>query len=411
MKTIFENIQQAIAESGERLALDAKTVAHITTPYRIIEHTTDVPGVGKVDMYRVQFNNALGPYKGGIRFHPEVNIDEVKALSITMMLKCSLAGIPLGGAKGGATINPKELTAGQLESVARAWMQTMHPYLGVDQDIPAPDVNTNGQTMAWMLDEYETIYQRSEPGMITGKPLSLGGSEGRVTATSQGGVYALLETLATFPLKGDTKEVIIQGFGNVGSFAATILFDAGFTITGISDSSGAIYRATGLNPHEIVAIKEQKQSLKDWAEAHDGVSYLTNEALLIQPCDILIPAALEGVITEDNAQSIQASHILELANNPTTSKADQILKEKGIIVIPDFLANAGGVTVSYFEWVQNRQQYYWKVEKVDEELKEIMTKATRKVVARSLSHSLSLREAGIDLAVSRIAEAVTLRGK
>jgi len=353
----------------------------------------------------------LGPYKGGIRFHPEVNIDEVKALSITMMLKCSLVGIPLGGAKGGASIDAKKLSQVQLESVSRAWIQSMHTYLGVDKDIPAPDVNTNGQIMAWMLDEYEVINQRSEPGMITGKPLSLGGSEGRVTATSQGGVHVLLATLEMLPLKETTRKVIVQGFGNVGSFAATMLHDLGFSIVGISDSSGALYCEQGIDPYAILKVKENKESLENWAQDQEGIIYISNDELLIQTCDILIPAALEGVITEKNAGTIKASHILELANNPTTKEADAILKERGVVVIPDFLANAGGVSVSYFEWVQNRQQYYWKIDRVHEELKEIMTKATNRVLAYSIKNTLTLREAAIDLAISRIAEASILRGR
>ncbi len=411
MKTIFENIQESILEAGKRLSLDERIIKQITTPHKIIEDTVNVPSIGDVDIYRVQFNNVLGPYKGGIRFHPEVNIDEVKALSITMMLKCSLVGIPLGGAKGGASIDAKKLSQVQLESVSRAWIQSMHTYLGVDKDIPAPDVNTNGQIMAWMLDEYEVINQRSEPGMITGKPLSLGGSEGRVTATSQGGVHVLLATLEMLPLKETTRKVIVQGFGNVGSFAATMLHDLGFSIVGISDSSGALYCEQGIDPYAILKVKENKESLENWAQDQEGIIYISNDELLIQTCDILIPAALEGVITEKNAGTIKASHILELANNPTTKEADAILKERGVVVIPDFLANAGGVSVSYFEWVQNRQQYYWKIDRVHEELKEIMTKATNRVLAYSIKNTLTLREAAIDLAISRIAEASILRGR
>ncbi|MCA9351560.1 Glu/Leu/Phe/Val dehydrogenase [Patescibacteria group bacterium] len=411
-ESTYKNIQGAISKAGQDLGFSAATIADMTEPYNVINQTVSVDGVGNVDMYRVQYNNALGPYKGGIRFHPAVDLDEVKTLAITMMLKCSLVGIPMGGAKGGATIDPRDLSDAQIEAVARAWARTMAPYIGVDKDIPAPDVNTNGQTMSYMLDEFEKTVGRSEPGVITGKPIALGGSQGREQATSQGGVYVLEHLLTHLPDRAGDKRVIVQGFGNVGSFAALILAERGFTIVGVSDSKGGVYDPRGL---DVVAIAKEKNSnrtsLQDLFASDDEVQKVTNEELLVLDCDILIPAALEGQITVENAADIKAGLILELANNPTSSEADLILKERDVIVVPDFLANAGGVTVSYLEWVQNRQQYYWTAEEVDHKLKPIMTTASEAVYQTSINSSLTLREAGFRLAVQRIGEAVALRGR
>lgn len=410
MNNAFNDITKSITKIASQHNIPSEVITTITTPYNIIEKTVDVQGVGPVDMYRVQFNNARGPYKGGIRFHPEVDLEEVKTLAITMMLKCSLVNIPLGGAKGGATIVPAELTDTQLESVSRAWVRTMGDAIGVDKDIPAPDVNTNGQIMAWMLDEFERINKRSEPGMITGKPLTLGGSLGRESATSQGGVYALQEVLRHIPIDGGKKRVIIQGFGNVGSFAAELLHQQGFTIVGVSDSKAAVYSNDGLPIETILDGKRNKESMAEIAQKI-GIDPITNEELITRECEILIPAALGGVFTGDNAHDIQTEYILELANNPTTYEADEIFKERGITVIPDFLANAGGVTVSYFEWVQNRQQYYWTEELVDSRLKEIMVHAAEQVVEQALRDTVSLREAAYAIAIQRVADAVVLRGE
>lgn len=410
--SIYKNIQDAVADAGKKLGFSDATINNITNPYNIINESVMVPEIGtEIDMYRVQFNNALGPYKGGIRFHPDVDLDEVKTLAITMMLKCSLVGIPLGGAKGGATLNPRDYNDNQLEGVARAWARTMAPYIGVDQDIPAPDVNTNGQTMSYMLDEYEKTTGKSEPGVITGKPVDLGGSKGRTQATSQGGVYSILKVLEYNPDLAGDKKVIIQGFGNVGSYAATILADEGFTIVGISDSKGAIYIQDGLDVKTIAEKKSQGRiSLHDMFDGDDSVQKISNEELLVQNCDILIPAALENQITKDNADDIQATLIVELANNPTSTEADEILNKKDIILIPDFLANAGGVTVSYFEWVQNRQQFYWSAKEVDDKLHTFMVDATNAVYALSQKENISLRAAGFQIAVERVAKAAELRG-
>lgn len=411
-ESIYKNIQDAIRTVGKQLGFSDVTLNNITEPYNVINESVHIPELGKeIDMYRVQYNNARGPYKGGIRFHPDVDLDEVKTLAITMMLKCALVDIPLGGAKGGATLNPRDYNENQIEAVARAWARTMTPYIGVDQDIPAPDVNTNGETMSYMLDEYEKTVGRSEPGVITGKPLSLGGSLGRTEATSQGGVYVLQKVLEYMPDLAGDKKVIIQGFGNVGAHAALILADLGFSIVGISDSQGGVYDPQGLDIRTIFESKKKERTrLHEMFASNSDVEKISNEELLVKECDILIPAALENQITETNAGNINAKIILELANNPITSSADIILENNNITVIPDFLANAGGVTVSYFEWVQNRQQYYWTAKIVDERLFDIMTRATNEVYTLSQKENTSLRKAGFKISVQRIAEAVALRG-
>jgi glutamate dehydrogenase/leucine dehydrogenase len=411
-KSAYINIQNAIARAGIELGFNQATIDTITNPSTIIYESVMVPEIGKnIDMYRVQFNNVLGPYKGGIRFHYDVNLDEIKTLAITMMLKCSLIGIPLGGAKGGATFNPRDYNEKEIQAVARAWARTMVPYIGVDKDIPAPDVNTDEQIMSYILDEYEKVTGRSEPGVITGKPLDLGGSKGRTQATSQGGVYSMLKILEYNPELAGNRKVVIQGFGNVGSNAAILLASEGFSIVGISDSKGAIYSASGLDIVSIESKKSQgKISLHDMFYGDETVQKITNQDLLLCACDILIPAAMENQITIDNASEIKAQMIVELANNPTSSEADIILKERKITVIPDFLANAGGVSVSYFEWVQNRQQYYWSAKEVDDKLYTLIVEATERVYALAQKDTSTLREAGFKIAVERIAKAATLRG-
>lgn len=410
--SIYKNIQNAISEIGKSLSLSDATITNIINPYNIIDEDVQVPGIpDPLNMYRVQFNNALGPYKGGIRFHPDVDLEEVKTLAITMMLKCSLVNIPMGGAKGGVAVNPRDYDEKTVQDIARAWVRTMGDAIGVDKDIPAPDVNTNGQIMSYMLDEFEKTNGRSEPGMITGKPIDLGGSLGRESATSAGGVHVLQKILNHSKDGDQMKRVVVQGFGNVGSFAAKILYDEGFVITGISDSAGAIYNEEGFDPHKIAEDKKTtRKKLKEFFENSDSVTHMTNEELLEQSCDILIPAALESVITKENANQIQSSFILELANNPISAEADEILEGREIIVIPDILANAGGVTVSYFEWVQNRQQHYWSREDVDQKLFGLMVDATQRVFDLSQKESLSLRKAAQKIAVTRVARAVELRG-
>jgi glutamate dehydrogenase/leucine dehydrogenase len=421
--TPFENYIIRLKKAAKKLALTDSITKSLITPDRVLEKTLTVTLGGKkqkLNAYRVQFNNARGPYKGGIRFHPEADIEEVKALAAGMAIKCAVAGIPLGGGKGGVQFDPKKATRQEIEEISRAWVRAMAPYIGKDKDIPAPDVYTNGEIMAYMLDEFEKIVGRSEPGMITGKPISLGGSLGRDTATAQGGAYVLMALLKALGKKLKGMRVAVQGFGNAGSHIARILHQEGFTIVGLSDSKGGLYSAQGFDPVVVEKKKYEKQSLNQiYCEGtvcdtkrleKEKVKILTNEELLECECDILIPAALDNQIREDNASKIKAAIILELANGPTTPAADELLEKKGKIIVPDVLANAGGVTVSYFEWVQNGMNFYWTEKEVFAKLEPIMQKAFADVWNMSKKEKISLRESAFLLAVSRIAEAMTARG-
>ncbi len=409
MPNPFENYIETLKKTAEKLGLDDSMVKKMSEPNKIIEKTIDITkddgSNASFPAYRVQFNNARGPYKGGIRFHHEADIHEVKALAALMSIKCAVVGIPLGGGKGGVKVNPKELSEKEIEKVARGWARAMAEDIGVDQDIPAPDVYTNPQIMAYMLDEYEKTVGRSEPGVITGKPIALGGSQGRGTATAQGGVYVLLSLLKKLGKNANGLKVAVQGFGNAGYFAADILHKAGCTIVAVSDSRGGIYNEHGLNPEAVMSIKKETGSVT----GAEGTK-LTNEELLEVACDVLIPAALDNQITKDNAANIKASIILELANGPTTPEADSILAGQGVTLVPDVLANAGGVTVSYFEWVQNRQQFYWTEQEVLSRLQPIMENALEDVWGTAQKYNTTLREAAFISALNRIVEAMKLRG-
>ncbi|PIR92961.1 glutamate dehydrogenase [Candidatus Falkowbacteria bacterium CG10_big_fil_rev_8_21_14_0_10_43_10] len=411
MNTPFNNYLTNLEKAAKILNLSEKETAALREPNKVIEKKISVAldsGEQKeFNAYRVQFNNARGPYKGGIRFHPAADISEVKALAALMAVKCATVNIPFGGGKGGVQCNPKELSAGELEKVARAWARAMADDIGVDKDIPAPDVYTTPEIMAYILDEYEKIKGRSEPGLITGKPIDLGGSLGRGTATAQGAVYVLEELIKMLGKEQGQLTVAIQGFGNAGYFAANILHNLGYKIVAVSDSKGGIYNATGLNPVEIMKIKEEQGSVTNAA----GAQIITNEEILTCDCDILIPAALDNQIREDNTAAVKAGIILEISNGPTTPAADKILREKGVVVVPDVLANAGGVTVSYFEWVQNRMGYYWTEEEVFAKLKPIMVKAFQDIWRFAEEKKIALRDAAFILAVERIVKAMRLRGR
>lgn len=330
--------------------------------------------------YRAQHNNSVGPYKGGIRFHPGVTEDEVKALSMWMTWKCAIAGIPYGGGKGGVEVDPKSLSQTELERLSKTYAREFASEFGSRKDVPAPDVNTNGQIMAWMLSEYEKVTGRQEPGVFTGKPIELGGSLGREQATGLGGFYVLEQLVKAKKLRKQDLTIAIQGIGNVGYWFAYHADKAGYRVAAISDSSGGVFVPSGLDPKKTLECKQKSGKVsecycnkRECQMKKEGV--ITNEELLGLDVDILVPAALENVITEKNAEKIKAKYIIEMANGPVTPEADEILTKKGVVVVPDVLANAGGVSVSYFEWVQNNMGYYWEEEEVVEKLKVIMERA------------------------------------
>jgi len=349
--------------------------------------------------YRVEYNNTLGPYKGGIRYHPETEINEVKALAFWMVLKCAVAGIPMGGGKGGITVNPKELSKGELERLSRGWVQKLSDVLGPHKDVPAPDVNTTPEIMDWMSDEFEKITGDKTRATFTGKPLGKGGSEGRGPATGLGGFY-VFNSLRTQLNLGEKCKIAVQGFGNVGLNAAQILKEHGHTIIAISDSKGGIYNAKGLDLDKLIEHKKATGFLSDFFESTN----LTNAELLETECDVLVPAAFENQITKDNASKVQAKVILELANGPVTPEADEILFKKGIQIIPDILANGGGVTVSYFEWDQNLKNEHWSEKQVFDKLLPLMNDAAQKVFQKAKESNTDLRRGAFILAFERIQE-------
>ncbi len=365
--------------------------------------------------YRVNFNNTRGPAKGGIRFHPGVTQDEVELLAFLMTYKCAVLNLPFGGGKGGITVNPKGLSKFELERLSRGYINGIADFIGPDIDIPAPDVYTNQMIMGWMMDQYSTINRRIVPGVITGKPISMGGSLGRETATAMGAFFCTETIIPKLKKYKKKPTVAIQGFGNAGSILANLLFNAGYKVVAVSDSKGAIFLENGL---DIPCVKEFKESTRDLKAVYcDGSvanlvdhERLTNEELLELDVDILIPAALENQITEENADRIKAGLIIEVANGPISPDADEILDSKGIKVVPDILANAGGVTVSYFEWVQNRQGFYWTEERVNSLLKEKMVEETNNVWNIAEDKSITMRTAAYVHALKRLEEAVTARG-
>lgn len=352
--------------------------------------------------YRSQHNNARGPYKGGIRFHPGVTPSEVKALSMWMTWKCAVANIPYGGGKGGVIVDPKVISVRELEALSRAYARAISPVIGEDIDIPAPDVNTDPQIMAWMVDEYKKATGNDSTAVFTGKPVDAGGSHGRTEATGYGGVYVLDTVLGLEQKEAEGLRIVIQGFGNVGSYFAFLAYDRGYTIVGISDSRGAMYDENGINPYEAEKYKKQNGSFQGFANTR----FLTNEELLLSPCDVLVPSALENVITENNASKIQATYVVEMANGPVTPKADEILFQRGILSIPDVLANSGGVTVSYFEWQQNKQKQQWSKEDVLTRLHETITNATQQSYQEMKRLNVNFRMGTYALAVSRVAIAL-----
>lgn len=410
--TPFEQVQQHVRSAANALLLNEAQLKSLTTPDAV--HETDLvvetsKGKQTFPAYRVQFSRARGPYKGGIRFHPKADKDEVQALALAMAVKCAVVGLPLGGAKGGVTFDPKLYEQSDIISISRAYATAFASHIGVDRDIPAPDVNTTADIMGYMLDAYEAAVGKSEPGVITGKPLALGGSKGRDTATAQGGVYVLESYLSGLSISLKGLRVAVQGYGNAGATMAHLLRDAGSIVVAVSDSKGTLVAETGI---DLAAVDAAKKSGKSVIDAAEGTFNADPESVLYAACDVLIPAALDNAIRIDNQASVKAPHILELANNPVTPEAEAALAARGVAIIPDVLANAGGVTVSYFEWVQNRMQYYWDEEEVFVKLKRTMTSSYGDVAARKkeLGQGTTYRQAAYALGVGRIAEAVKKRG-
>jgi glutamate dehydrogenase (NAD(P)+) len=357
--------------------------------------------------YRVQHNFARGPLKGGVRFHPNVTLDEVRALSMWMTWKCAVVGIPFGGAKGGVICNPKELSKNELEKITRRYTTEIALIIGPQEDIPAPDVYTDAQTMAWMMDTYSMRVGHSVPGVVTGKPIEIGGSKGREEATSRGVMYVAQEAAKAKGLEMKGAKVAVQGFGNVGWHAARLLHsEAGCKVIAVSDSSGGIYSEDGFDPVSVFEHKKKNKSVKGFP----GTKDITNEQLIELDCDILVPAALENVITAENASKIKAKIVVEGANGPTTPDADTVLFKNGIILVPDILANAGGVTVSYFEWVQDLQFFFWTIEQINERLKDVMTSSFRRVYNLAQANKTDLRTAAYMVALREVARAFELRG-
>jgi glutamate dehydrogenase (NADP+) len=365
--------------------------------------------------YRVRYDDSRGPTKGGIRFHPNVTLDEVQSLAFWMTFKCAALNLPFGGAKGGITLNPKELSKFELERLSRGYIDLIADFIGPDVDIPAPDVYTNPTIMGWMMDQYSTIRRQITPAVVTGKPIPMGGSLGRETATAMGAFFTIQTLMPKFDRRPETTTVAVQGFGNAGSVIAELLFRAGYKVVAVSDSQGGVYAAQGLDIPSIRRLKEATRGIKA-VYCHSTVcstvdhQTLTNAELLELDVDILIPAALENQITTENAERIKARYIFEVANGPITSGADQILESKGIQVFPDILVNAGGVTVSYFEWVQNRGGYYWSLEEVNQRLQQKMTHETELIWATAQELACSMRTAAYVHALKRLAESIEVKG-
>ncbi len=373
----------------------------VSVPFRMDDGSTRV-----YQGYRVHHNVTRGPAKGGIRYHPSVDLDEVKALAMWMTWKCAIAGLPFGGAKGGVTVDPRQHSRGEIERMTRRYASEILPLIGPERDIPAPDMNTDEEIMSWIMDTYSMNQGYSTPGVVTGKPVSIGGSRGRTGATSRGVMYMIFSTLKALGLSIDEITVAIQGYGKVGGFAAQLLHDAGCRVVAVSDVEGGLYRDRGLDPEAINRHKREARTVV----GYPGAEAITNEELLEMKVDVLVPAALEGVITVKNGDAVKAKIVCEAANGPITFDGDKILSDKGIFVVPDILANAGGVTVSYFEWVQDIQSFFWTDEEIRANLDRTMDVATAEVMAMAKSEKVDLRRAAMMVAVKRVADATTLRG-
>lgn len=397
-------------DAADRLGLSQSMRAILRKPKRelIVNFPVRMDN-GDVEMftgYRVQHNINRGPAKGGIRFSPEVSLDEVRALAMWMTWKCAVVGIPFGGAKGGVLCDPHKLSRAELERLSRRYATEISILIGPNSDIPAPDMNTNPQIMGWMMDTFSMHQGYSVPAVITGKPLAIGGSEGRLEATARGVQFVTREAMVDLGMRPGECSVVVQGFGNVGSISARLLHELGCKVVGLSDISGGVYNPHGIDVHNALHYSKEHGTLRGLP----NTEAVTNAELLLLPCNILVPAALENQLTGKNASQVKAQLIIEAANGPTTPDADHILNDRGITIVPDILANAGGVTVSYFEWVQDLQRFFWAENEINDRLESIITRAYRAVREKALQQETNLRMGAYLLAVARVAEATEIRG-
>lgn len=409
-RSIYDMALETFDKAADFLNLEWDIREHIKYPERILivnfPVRMDNGRVQHFEGYRVQYNTARGPAKGGIRYHPNVTLDEVKALAFWMTWKCAIVNIPFGGGKGGVVCNPKEMSPGELERLTRRYTAEILPLIGPEKDIPAPDVYTNPQVMAWIMDTYSMMKGYAVPGVVTGKPVALGGSLGRDQATGRGVFYTAQKAVEHLGIKLDGAKVVVQGFGNAGSVVGMLFEKVGAKVIAVNDSKGGVYNEKGLEIMKLIEHKSKTGSVIGFPNSEP----ISSDELLTLKCDILVPAALENAIHEGNAGKINAKIIAEAANGPTTPEADAILEDKGVFVIPDILCNAGGVTVSYFEWVQDEQHLFWDEEQIYGMLEKIMKKAFDEVLNIHLRNKVSMRMAAYTLGISRVAEAVKLRG-
>jgi glutamate dehydrogenase (NAD(P)+) len=409
-ENVWEMARQQLDEVAQLIGLNESIHGYLRQPKRVLEVSLPVRmddgGFRMFTGYRVQHNLSRGPGKGGIRFHPDVTLDEVKALAMWMTWKCALVNIPFGGAKGGVICDPKHMSMQELENLTRRFTSEISVIIGPEKDIPAPDVYTTPQIMAWIMDTFSMQHGYSIPGVVTGKPISIGGSLGRDKATARGCLYVVNEAMAVLgmPVKG--AKVAIQGFGNAGMYAAQLMSADGYRVVAVSDSQGGVANDEGLDARGLSAHKQETGSVVGFK----GGERIDNHDVLEYDCDVLVPAALEKVITAENAPQIKAKIVAEAANGPTVPEADDMLFERGVMVLPDILANAGGVTVSYFEWVQDLQANFWEEEEINERLKRKMTRAFREAYDQAKRHGVSMRKGAYCVAVDRVAEATKLRG-
>ena len=405
MNDPFLNAQEQLRQVAKIIKLDDEILEYLLETHKVlrvrIPVTMDDGSMKVFTGFRSQHNNDLGPYKGGIRFHPNVSESEVKALSMWMSWKCATAGIPLGGGKGGIIVDPAELSKGELERLSRGFIRRIYEIIGDEKDVPAPDVNTTGEIMGWMLDEYEKLVGHKEPGVITGKSLDNFGSKGRTEATGRGGAFVLEELTKRKKLNPKETRMVVQGFGNVGYYFALFAEEMGFKVIAVSDVKGGILNEKGLDIKGVAAHKDKNGSVVGFS----GSNEISNEELLLLECEVLVPAALENVVHDGNAKDIKAKFIIEMANGPVTPDAEKILDKKGVMVVPDILANSGGVTVSYFEWLQNRANKYWEEDEVNKKLEDTIKKAFTDSYESMEKHGVNFRMGTYALAVSKVANA------